>query len=65
MDYTMYADLVGTTVKSLWAPMFPEKQHRDAFNAMVDAKVNLNKSIYVASKDFIDKVNTASKTFVK
>lgn len=65
MDYTVYADLVGTTMKSLWAPLLPEKHQRDAFNSMVDAKVNLNKSIYTASKDFIDKVNTASKSFVK
>lgn len=65
MDYTMYADLVGTTVKSLWAPLFPEKAHRDAFNTMVDAKVSLNKSCYIATRDFIDKVNAASKTFVK
>lgn len=63
-DYTNFADMVGSSVKSMWGPLLPEKAHRDAFNSMVDAKVALNKSIYTASKDFIDSLNEASKTFV-
>lgn len=61
-DYPNYADLVATTVKSMWAPMLPEKAHRDAFNALVDAKVALNKDIYEASKTFVEKFNEAYKT---
>lgn len=52
-DYNNFADMVGTSVKTMWGPLLPEKQHRDAFNTMIDAKVALNKGIYNASKDFV------------
>jgi hypothetical protein len=60
-DYPSYADMIGTTLKTMWAPMLPEKQHRDTFNTFVDAKVELNKSMYEASKGFIEKINEAVK----
>jgi len=63
-DYTNFADMVGSSVKSMWGPLLPEKAHRDAFNSMVDAKVALNKSIYTASKSFVESLTEASKTFV-
>jgi hypothetical protein len=61
-DYPAYADLVGTTLKTMWAPMLPEKAHRDAFNTFVDAKVTLNKSIYEANKTFVEKFNESVKS---
>lgn len=60
-DYPSYADMIGTTLKTMWAPMLPEKQHRDTFNAFVDAKVSLNKSIYEANKSFVEKLNDTYK----
>lgn len=62
-DYNTYADMVGSSVKSMWGALLPEKDHRDAFNSMVDAKVALNKSIYNASKSFVESVTEASKSF--
>jgi hypothetical protein len=59
-DYPTYADMVGSTMKSMWAPFIPEKQHRDAFNAFVDAKVALNKGVYKVNTEF---VNTCSEAF--
>lgn len=61
-DYPSYADLVGSTLKTMWAPMLPEKAHRDAFNTLVDAKVTLNKSIYEANKAFVEKFNESVKS---
>ena len=61
-EYPTYADMIATTVKTLWAPMLPEKQHRDMFNSLVDAKVALNKSIYEANKSYIEKLNDTYKT---
>ena len=61
-DYPSYADMIASTVKTMWAPMLPEKAHRDTFNSLVDAKVALNKSMYEASKDFIEKINETYKT---
>lgn len=61
-DYPNFADMVGTTVKTMWAPMLPEAAHREAFNALVDAKVALNKNIYEANKSFVEKFNEAYKT---
>lgn len=61
LDYPSYADMIGTTLKTMWAPMLPEKQHRDTFNTFVDAKVELNKSIYEANKSFVEKFNEAYK----
>lgn len=61
-DYPSYADLVGSTLKTMWAPMLPEATHRDAFNALIDAKVTLNKNIYEANKTFIEKFSEAVKT---
>lgn len=57
-DYPSYADIVGSTLKTMWAPLLPEKAHRDAFNALVDAKVDLNKGIYTATKQFVESVNS-------
>lgn len=59
--YPNFADMIGTTVKTMWAPMLPEKQHREAFNSLIDAKVELNKSIYEANKNFVEKLNDAYK----
>lgn len=56
-DYPTYANMIGTTLKTMWAPMLPEKQHRDTFNSFIDAKVSLNKNIYEANKDFLEKMN--------
>lgn len=64
-DYPSYADLVGSTLKTMWAPMLPEATHRDAFNTLVDAKVNLNKSIYEANKNFVEKLNSVYSASVK
>lgn len=61
-DYTNFADMVGSTLKTMWAPMLPEKAHRDAFNDLIDAKVALNKNIYTASKDYVTKISTAMNT---
>jgi hypothetical protein len=61
-DYPNFADLVGSTLKTMWSPMLPEKAHRDAFNSFVDAKVTLNKSIYEANKSFVEKFNELAKT---
>lgn len=60
-DYPAYADLVGTTLKTMWAPMLPEKTHRDVFNSLVDAKVALNKNMYEANKNFVEKLSEAYK----
>lgn len=60
-DYPNFADMIGTTVKTMWAPMIPEKAHRDTFNSLVDAKVALNKSIYEANKNFVETMNEAVK----
>jgi len=64
-DYPSYADLIGSTLKTMWAPMLPEATHRDAFNTLVDAKVNLNKSIYEANKSFVEQLNSVYKVSVK
>jgi hypothetical protein len=64
-DYPSYADMIASTMKTMWAPMLPEKQHRDAFNSLVDAKVALNKSIYEANKVFVEQLNKAYKVSVK
>ncbi len=56
-DYPSYADLVGSTLKTMWAPMLPEAAHRDAFNTLVDAKVALNKNIYEANKSFVTAIS--------
>ena len=61
-DYPSYADLVGSTLKTMWAPMLPEAAHRDAFNTFVDAKVALNKNIYEANKAFVEKFSEVVKT---
>lgn len=61
-DYPSYADMIASTLKTMWAPMLPEKQHRDTFNSLVDAKVALNKSIYEANKSFVEKLNETYKT---
>lgn len=61
-DYPSYADMIGTTLKTMWAPMLPEKQHRDTFNAFVDAKVALNKNIYEANKSFISSISNVMNT---
>ena len=61
-DYPSYADLVGSTLKTMWAPLMPEKAHRDAFNTFVDAKVTLNKNLYEANKSFVEKINETYKT---
>ena len=61
-DYPTYADMIGSTMKSVWGPFMPEKAHRDAFNSFVDAKVELNKSVYEANKNFVEKFNEAYKT---
>lgn len=60
-DYPTYADMVGSTMKTFFGPLMPEKQHRDAFNSFVDAKVELNKGIYEANKSFVEKFNDAYK----
>lgn len=62
-DYPSYADMIASTMKTMWAPMLPEKQHRDAFNALVDAKVALNKNIYEANKNFVEKLNDTFKSY--
>ena len=64
-DYPNFADMVGTTVKTMWAPLLPEAAYRDAFNTLVDAKVNLNKSIYEANKSFVEKLNSVYNASVK
>lgn len=61
-DYPSYADLVGSTLKTMWAPMLPEAAHRDAFNSFVDAKVGLNKDIYEANKTFVEKFSNVVKS---
>lgn len=61
-DYPSYADMIASTLKTMWAPMLPEKQHRDTFNSFVDAKVALNKSIYEANKIFVEKFSEVVKT---
>ena len=61
-DYPNFADMVGTTVKTMWAPLLPEAAHRDAFNTLVDAKVALNKNIYEANKNFVEKFSDAVKS---
>lgn len=60
-DYPSYADLIGSTLKTMWAPMLPEATHRNAFNTLVDAKVALNKNIYEANKAFVEKFSEAVK----
>ncbi len=64
-DYPSYADMIASTMKTMWAPMLPEKKHRDAFNSFVDAKVALNKSIYEANKAFVEQLNSVYKVSVK
>lgn len=61
-DYPNFADMVGTTVKTMWAPLLPEAAHREAFNTLVDAKVALNKNIYEANKNFVEKFSDAVKS---
>lgn len=60
-DYPSYADMIASTLKTMWAPMLPEKQHRDTFNSFVDAKVSLNKSIYEANKAFVEQLSNTYK----
>lgn len=67
-EYPAYADLVGSSMKTMFGPFLTEKQHKDAFNSMVDAKVELNKSMYEASKQFVEsmtKLSTNSFNFGK
>lgn len=67
-EYPTYADMVGTTVKTMFGPFLTEKQHKDAFNSLVDAKVELNKSMYEATKQFVEtttKMATNSFSFGK
>ena len=61
-DYPTYADMVGSTLKTMWAPMLPEKQYRDAFNSFVDAKVALNKDVYNATKSYVESVSKSLKS---
>lgn len=61
-DYPSFADLIGSTLKTMWAPMLPEAAHRTAFNTLVDAKVNLNKSVYEANKTFVEKLSETYKS---
>ena len=67
-EYPAYADIVGTTVKTMFGPFLTEKQHKDTFNSLVDAKVELNKSMYEASKQFVEvttKLTTSAFSFGK
>jgi len=59
MEYPQYADMMGSTVKTMFGVFFPEKSQKDMFNTMVDAKVALNKGIYESSKRFIESMNKA------
>lgn len=60
-EYPYFADMVGTTVKSMFGAMITETEHKAVFNQMVDAKVKLNKDMYEASKSWFEAVQEVSK----
>ena len=62
-QYPQYADLVGSTYKTMFGPFIAEKAHRDAFDSMIDAKVKLNKDLYEASKVWFESMNKVTQSF--
>jgi hypothetical protein len=61
IEYPYYADLVGSSVKSMFGAFIKDADHKSAFNNMIDAKVKLNKDMYEASKSWMDKKATDAK----
>lgn len=59
MEYPQYADMVGSTMKTMFGAFLPEQGQKETFNNMIDAKVALNKGIYESSKGFIESMNKA------
>lgn len=62
-QYPQFADLVGSSYKTMFGPFLTEKAHREAFESMIDAKVKLNKDVYEASKAWVESVTKASQVF--
>ena len=62
-QYDTIADLFGTTVKTMFAPVLTEKSHRDGFNSMVDAKVKFDKEMFEAGKNFFDSMSKMTQTY--
>ena len=60
IEYPQDADMIGSTVKTMFGAFLPEKGQKDVFNNMVDAKVALNKGLYESSKTFIETMNKAA-----
>ena len=58
-DYTTFADFVGSSLKATYGPFFSEAKHKEAFNQLVDAKVNLNKQMFEGLRDFTNEVGKA------
>lgn len=61
IEYPYYADLVGSSVKSMFGAFIKDADHKSAFNNMIDAKVKLNKDVYEASKAWIESMQDVSK----
>jgi hypothetical protein len=61
IEYPYFADLVGSSVKSMFGAMIKETEHKATFNNMVDAKVKLNKDIYEASKAWMESMQDVAK----
>jgi len=62
-QYPQFADLVGSSYKTMFGPFLTEKAHREAFESMIDAKVKLNKDFYEASKAWVESVTKAGQVF--
>lgn len=60
-EYPYFADAVGATVKSMFGAMITETEHKANFNKLIDAKVQLNKDIYEASKNWLDSMQKLNK----
>jgi len=61
IEYPYYADLVGSSVKSMFGAFIKDADHKVAFNNMIDAKVKLNKDMYEASKSWIESMQDVAK----
>ena len=61
IEYPYFADLVGSSVKSMFGAMIKETEHKATFNNMVDAKVKLNKDMYEASKSWMESMQDVAK----
>ena len=62
IEYPQYADMMGSTVKTMFGVFFPEKSQKDMFNTMVDTKVALNKGLYESTKGFVESMSKVTTT---